>query len=119
MISVALCTYNGAQFIREQLNSILCQTTNVDEIVICDDGSSDDTLSIINSYCSKTDIIRVYQNQDKLGVSKNFQKAIDLCHGDLIFLSDQDDIWQANKVQTFVDYFNKTPVFPYAFQMHS
>lgn len=109
MISVALCTYNGAQFIREQLNSILCQTTNVDEIVICDDGSSDDTLSIINSYCSKTDIIRVYQNQDKLGVSKNFQKAIDLCHGDLIFLSDQDDIWQANKVQTFVDYFNNNP----------
>ena len=109
MISVALCTYNGAKYIQEQIDSILCQTTNVDEIVICDDGSSDDTLSIINSYCSKTDIIRVYQNQDKLGVSKNFQKAIDLCHGDLIFLSDQDDIWQANKVQTFVDYFNSNP----------
>lgn len=109
MISVALCTYNGAQYIREQIESILSQTIDVDEIIICDDGSSDETLSIINSFCSDTDKIKVYRNQNKLGVSKNFQKAIDLCQGDIIFLSDQDDVWQQDKVQDFIEYFNNNP----------
>ena len=108
-LSVALCSFNGAKYIKEQIYSILEQTMPVDEIVICDDGSSDETLSIINSYRSTTDKIKVYQNQNKLGVSQNFQKAIDLCQGDIIFLSDQDDIWQQNKVQDLVEYFNNNP----------
>ena len=110
MISVALCTYNGEHFICEQIESILNQALPVDEIVVCDDGSTDNTIQIIENLRNKTNIaIRVFKNEEKLGVSENFQKAIDLCHGDLIFLSDQDDIWQANKVQTFVDYFNSNP----------
>lgn len=115
MISVALCTYNGALYLEDQIESILSQTMAVDEIVICDDGSSDETLSIINSYCTNTDKIKVYQNQTQLGVSQNFNKAIDLCQGDIIFLSDQDDIWQPNKVNVFVEYFNKNPNISVAF----
>ena len=107
MLSVALCTYNGAKYIREQVESILNQTMPVDEIVVCDDGSTDHTLSIIESLreSTKTDI-RIHRNETNLGVCANFQKAVDLCNGDIIFLSDQDDVWHGDKVETVVGYFN-------------
>ena len=110
MLSVALCTYNGARYIREQLESILNQTMKVDEIVVCDDGSTDDTLAIIESLRedSPTDI-RIYRNEKNIGPSLNFQKAINLCKGDLVFLSDQDDVWSSEKVATIADYFDKKP----------
>lgn len=105
--SVALCTYNGASYIQEQIESILNQTMPVDEIVICDDGSTDDTLQIINKLRQAATIdIRVYKNENQLGVSNNFQKAINLCQGDIIFLSDQDDIWMPEKVEKISNYFN-------------
>lgn len=109
MLSVALCTYNGERYIREQIESILNQTIPVDEIVICDDGSTDNTLSLVNSYCLKTPKIKVYQNSEKLGVSKNFNKAVSLCRGDIVFFSDQDDIWYPNKVSTIINYFESNP----------
>lgn len=106
MISVALCTYNGARYIREQIESILNQTMKVDEIVVCDDGSTDETLSIIESLREKTSVdIRIYRNEKNLGVCANFQKAVNLCKGDTIFLSDQDDVWHNDKVETIVNYF--------------
>ena len=107
MLSVALCTYNGETYIREQIESILDQTLSVDEIVVCDDGSTDHTLSIIESLreSTKTDI-RIHRNKTNLGVCANFQKAVDLCKGDIIFLSDQDDVWHLDKVETVVGYFN-------------
>lgn len=109
-ISVALCTYNGARFIRKQIESILNQTNRVDEIVICDDGSTDETLSIVNSLCKGFDVsVRIYQNESNLGVCANFQKAVDLCEGEIIFLSDQDDVWHLDKVDAVVKYFNKHP----------
>lgn len=106
MTSVALCTYNGEQYIRQQIESIINQTLPVDEIVVCDDGSTDNTLSIIESLreSTKTDI-RIYRNETNLGVCANFQKAVDLCKGDIIFLSDQDDVWHNDKVETIVNYF--------------
>ncbi len=108
MLSVALCTYNGEQYIREQLESILHQTMKVDEIVVCDDGSTDETLSIIESLRRDYDTdIRVQHNKKKLGICANFQSAINLCQGDIIFLSDQDDIWRRDKVETVMDYFDK------------
>lgn len=106
MLSVALCTYNGETYIREQVESILSQTLPVDEIVVCDDGSSDNTLSIIESLRKGTNAdIRIHRNETNLGVCANFQKAVNLCKGDIIFLSDQDDVWHNDKVETIVNYF--------------
>lgn len=106
--SVALCTYNGASYIQEQIESILNQTMPVDEIVICDDGSTDNTLQIVNKLQRSATIdIRIYKNEGKLGVSNNFQKAINLCQGDIIFLSDQDDIWMPEKVEKISNYFDE------------
>lgn len=111
MLSVALCTYNGARYIREQIESILNQTMPVDEIVVCDDGSSDDTISIIQQtqLSSTKTTVRLYQNESSLGVANNFQKAVNLCNGDIIFLSDQDDVWNPEKTMTIVDWFTKNP----------
>lgn len=109
-ISVALCTYNGARFIVEQLHSILNQTMHVGEIVVCDDGSLDDTIEKIEKIIEETTIpIHLYINENKLGCIKNFEKAISLCKGDLIFLSDQDDIWMNNKVESIVHWFDENP----------
>ncbi len=108
MISVALCTYNGEKYIRLQLESILNQTMPVDEIVVCDDGSIDNTLQIIESLRDSTPAnIRIFRNEKNLGPAHNFQNAINLCLGDIIFLSDQDDIWHPNKVETIVHYFGQ------------
>ena len=112
MISVALCTYNGEKYIREQLESILSQTEPVDEIVICDDRSSDRTVEtaagIRDSHRGKTRI-RIEVNDRNLGVSKNFEKALSLCSGDIIFLSDQDDIWDPEKVRRVREALEKDP----------
>lgn len=110
MISVALCTYNGERYIHEQLQSILDQSMPVDEIVVCDDGSTDETLAIIKSLrqCTNTDI-RIYHNETNIGPALNFQKTINLCKGDIVFLSDQDDIWHPDKVAIIADYFDKNP----------
>lgn len=108
MISVALCTYNGERYIREQIESILNQTLPVDEIVVCDDGSTDNTLSFIENFQGNTDI-RIYRNETNLGVCANFQKAVDLCRGEYIFFSDQDDIWHTDKTATIIDYFLSNP----------
>ena len=107
MISVALCTYNGERYIREQIASILNQTRSVDEIVVCDDGSTDNTLSFIADYRGRTSTdIHIYRNEKNIGVCANFQKAIAHCKGDIVFLSDQDDIWESNKVETILKYFD-------------
>ncbi len=109
-ISVALCTYNGENFLELQLNSILEQTLKVDEIVVCDDGSSDKTIEILNSYAEKfPDIFKIHINEINLKSLKNFEKAIKLCTGDIIFLSDQDDIWIKEKVNFYYNYFNNNP----------
>jgi glycosyltransferase involved in cell wall biosynthesis len=108
-LSVAICTYNGAKYIEEQLLSILQQRLPINEIVVCDDGSIDNTFSIIkgiaNSYSSVE--WKIKQNVSNLGVIKNFEQAINLCSGDIIFLSDQDDIWRKDKTSLIMEYFNK------------
>lgn len=105
MISVALCTYNGERYIREQLQSIFDQSMPVDEVVIGDDGSNDATLAIIDSFKDKYPI-RVLDNTQKLGTIRNFLRTISECQGDIIFLSDQDDIWAPNKVEVISRYFD-------------
>lgn len=105
MISVAIATYNGQEFIKEQLLSILNQTMPVDEIVICDDNSRDNTVQIIKDIQKeyKNIDIRLIQNNNNLGYKLNFKKALSYCKGDYIFLCDQDDIWKLNKVQTMIE----------------
>lgn len=110
MISVALCTYNGAEFIKEQLFSIINQTRKVDEIIVCDDGSTDDTINIVSRIAESSIVpIYVYINEINLGCLKNFEKAIKLCAGDIVFLSDQDDIWKKNKVEVYECYLKQNP----------
>lgn len=100
MISVALATYNGEKYIAEQLQSIFTQTRKVDEIVITDDCSKDDTVAVIRKFAEEHPEcqIRLYENEINLGYKENFRKAISMCEGDIIFLSDQDDVWKAEKV---------------------
>jgi glycosyltransferase involved in cell wall biosynthesis len=101
---VALCTYNGAKFVAAQLESITRQTAPVDEIIICDDGSSDRTLPIVKEFASRLPM-RIEINDRRLGVTGNFAKAIAQCTGDIIFLCDQDDLWEPQKVQKIVQCF--------------
>jgi glycosyltransferase involved in cell wall biosynthesis len=113
-LSIALCTYNGALFIKEQIFSLLEQTYPIWEIVIVDDGSKDNTLSIIDEIVKNSKIkIRVYQNEDNLGYNKNFEKACKLAEGDLISICDQDDIWEKDKLQLLIENWNSNTLLTY------
>lgn len=108
--SVAMCTYNGEKYISEQLESILNQTVTVDEIIICDDGSNDKTIAILEQFkLQYPKKIYLYKNPVNLGSNKNFEKAISICSGDYIFLSDQDDLWKEDKVKKIISIFNDNP----------
>lgn len=103
-----MCTYNGEQYLYEQLESILNQTLLPDEIVICDDCSTDKTLEIIKNVFSNHkchEKLNLFVNEKNLGFRKNFEKAISLCTGDIIFLCDQDDVWDLNKIETIIGVF--------------
>lgn len=105
-VSVALASYNGSRHIAEQLESLLRQTRSPDEIVVSDDRSTDDTVRIVQDFARRSSIrIRVVTNDEPAGVSRNFESALRGCSGDLIFLSDQDDAWYSNKIQTVLDEF--------------
>ncbi len=103
MISVALCTYNGEKYLAQQIESILNQSVQVDELVIVDDNSTDQTEEVIKSYANKFPIIKFFKNTPSLGVIKNFERAISLCSGDYIAPSDQDDVWLNNKIEKMLD----------------
>jgi len=98
LISIALCTYNGQKFLREQLDSLVYQDYPNLEIVVTDDCSSDQTPVILKEYSNRFPFVRVYYNEKNLGYIKNFEKAIERCKGELIALSDQDDVWQRDKI---------------------
>ena len=107
-ISVALCTYNGERFLKDQLDSIVNQTVLVDEIIICDDGSKDGTITFIENYKKESPItIQLFQNTINLGSSKNFEQCVKHCSGEFIFFADQDDIWKNNKVEKTIELFEQ------------
>lgn len=109
-ISIALCTYNGAKFLPEQLASFLAQTRLPDELIVCDDFSTDKTLQIIEDFAQTAPFhVKIFRNEKNLGVIKNFEKAVALCTGDIIFLSDQDDIWMPEKISLILQEFDKSP----------
>ena len=103
LISIAMCSYNGERFIKEQIDSILYQTYSNFELIITDDCSSDKTIEIIKNYQENDKRIKLYQNETNLGFVKNFEKSISLCTGDYIALADQDDIWKKDKLKTFIE----------------
>ena len=104
MISIAMTTYNGEKYLREQLDSILNQTYKDFELIICDDCSTDSTVQIIKSYIDPR--IKLFINEKNLGFKKNFEKAIKLCTGEYIALSDQDDIWELDHLKILYDKIN-------------
>jgi glycosyltransferase involved in cell wall biosynthesis len=93
-----MITYNGEKYVREQLDSILCQLNENDELIISDDSSTDKTLEIVRSYQDPR--IRILHNTKRHGVVGNFENALMEARGDYIFLADQDDVWASGKVET-------------------
>lgn len=104
-----MCTYNGAAFLQEQLDSFAAQTKLPDELIVCDDCSQDTTRSILNDFAAVAPFpVRLFVNEKNLRSVKNFEKAISLCNGDIVFLSDQDDVWMPNKVERIVAEFDQS-----------
>ena len=110
-IGVLIATYNGEKFIKEQLDSIINQTTPVNEIIISDDGSTDGTLEIILEYIDKYDKIgiKLVNNTVQHGVAYNFENAFRNSTADFLFFCDQDDVWIENKVEVFIEAEKKHP----------
>jgi hypothetical protein len=98
-ISVAMCTYNGARFLGPQLDSLVSQARQPDEVVICDDQSEDETLTLVERWAGTVPFkVQIHVNPGRMGSIRNFDKAISHCSGDLIALCDQDDVWLDHKL---------------------
>ena len=106
LISIAMTTYNGEAFLQAQLDSILSQSYKEFELVICDDNSSDKTWAILFEYEKKDKRVRIFRNEQNIGFVKNFEKAVSLCTGDYIALSDQDDIWEKKHLEVLLHNLN-------------
>src|ERR1041385_2324822 len=103
-----MCTYNGAEFLTAQWESILAQSRKPDEVVVCDDGSSDGTRSLLEQLAQQSSVpVTLRFNEQNLGSVKNFEQAIRLCTGEIIALSDQDDVWRRDKLQLIEQAFSK------------
>ncbi len=114
LVSIAMCTYNGEKYLAQQLDSLLAQTYANIEIVITDDASRDGTAQILQQYTQQHANIRFFINEKNLGYNKNFEKAIALCNGDYIAISDQDDIWEANKIAVMMELWPPQSLFVYS-----
>ncbi|WP_341954136.1 glycosyltransferase family 2 protein [Salinibacterium sp. TMP30] len=110
-ISVALCTHNGAAYIDDQLVSILEQVPAPQQLVVSDDASSDDTIARVREVAARYPSVEltVFENIPPLGVTKNFEQAIRACTGELIALSDQDDVWHVGRLELFAAEFTARP----------
>ena len=108
-ISVAMTTYNGSNYIIKQLDSLKNQSRKIDELVICDDCSTDNTVELVNEYIKSNNLEgwNIYSNENNLGFINNFKQAINKTTGDIIFLCDQDDEWCNNKISTMSDIIEK------------
>ena len=102
MISVCIATYNGEKYIKNQIKSVLSQLGRDDEIIISDDHSTDSTKDILYAFCD--DRIKIFEGPAKGHPRYNFENALTHCTGDYIFLCDQDDLWEPNKVEVFVEH---------------
>ena len=110
-ISVVMSTYNGEKYILEQLESIRLQTQKVDEVIIYDDASTDYTVEVVNSYIKQYSLEhwKLYLGKENIGYIRGFSNALKNATGDIIFLADQDDAWQLDKVEGMYRYMRKYP----------
>ncbi|RYE14019.1 MAG: glycosyltransferase, partial [Sphingobacteriaceae bacterium] len=98
-VSVVMCTYNGAAFVAEQLQSILQQTYPLKEILVFDDASTDETVAILQTIAAHHSLIRLHFNTTNIGFTRNFEQAMLAATGDAIAITDQDDIWKNTKIE--------------------
>lgn len=100
-ISIAMATYNGMKYIQEQLDSIRLQNMKADELIITDDASTDGTYEYIKKYIEQYELAgwRIERNVERIGYICNFNKALSMCSGDIVFTCDQDDIWHRDKIE--------------------
>ncbi|WP_431279771.1 glycosyltransferase family 2 protein [Leifsonia poae] len=112
-VSVALCTFNGARFVRQQVESILAQRPGPAQLVVSDDGSRDDTLEIVRDVAGSQRAaaveVVVLAGEQPVGVTRNFQRAVTAADGDLIALSDQDDVWHEGRLERIAARFADDP----------
>ena len=109
-ISIALATYNGAKYLTEQLDSLMAQSLLPWECVVCDDGSTDGTLDILQKFAQQASFtVHIHCNAARLGYRENFLYCASLCTGDLIGFCDQDDVWLHNKLQRVAEAFTSHP----------
>jgi hypothetical protein len=109
-LSVALCTYNGAKYLPEQLASIAAQTRLPDELVVSDDGSTDETIKIAETFARRVSFpVRILRHPMNLGVTQNFSAALAACEGEMIALCDQDDVWLPDKLAAAEQFFGSHP----------
>ena len=111
-VSVALAAFNGERYLKEQLQSVYEQSLTVDEVIICDDCSSDNTVLVAESFIREKNLHgswHIYKNKENLGYAGNFIRTMNLCHGKYIFLCDQDDIWFHDKVMRMVKVMDDNP----------
>jgi glycosyltransferase involved in cell wall biosynthesis len=102
-----MCTYNGEKHVQEQLDSIARQKRLPDELVVCDDNSADNTVALVKAFAAIVSFpVRIYENKSNVGSTLNFDQAIKLCDGDIIVLSDQDDVWHQDKLTSMEKAFN-------------
>ncbi len=110
-ISIAMATFNGEKYLREQLNSLAAQTLLPNELVVTDDGSTDSTIFIIQEFSRYSPFpVRLFVNTNRLGFADNFLKAAKLCDGDWIAFCDQDDFWLPNKLERCAEEFNNPSI---------
>ncbi len=110
-VSVAISTYCGEKFVAEQIGSILAQDSAPFEIVLCDDCSNDRTVELAKKLLKDSTIdARIIENSANVGVTKNFEKCIMLCKGDIILTADQDDVWKSDKVNELIRAFDDPEV---------
>lgn len=109
-LSIAMCTWNGEAYLREQLTSFSGQTRTPDELIVCDDNSTDDSVRIVSDFAGSAPFpVHLHLNEQNLGSTKNFERAIGLCGGEIIALADQDDVWLPEKLRKIEDCFEREP----------
>lgn len=105
-----MCTYNGVRFLDDQLTSLVSQSRQPDEVVVCDDCSADSSVALLKEFAAAAPFpVHIHENTTRLGSTKNFERAISLCQGDVIALCDQDDIWDSQKLHLTAERFVKNP----------
>ena len=104
-----MITFQGAAYLKAQMDSILGQSIPVHEIIVCDDGSTDGTREILAAYKASYPQIQLYFNEKNLGTVANMQQCLRMMTGDIIFLADQDDVWLPNKVEKTITFFQENP----------